>query len=117
MTNQTDPQDHPEIQTADSLTAAIRVGVEIAASSTLTESERMVIERIIERFCSRQSAEFARYNTLAIRLIENTVAIRELKESVEANRRNYERIILWLSIGIAAEGALLTILAIAILCN
>ena len=47
--------------------------------------------------------------------IRQSKAIRELKASLEASHRSYERTIKWLSIGLGAECALVVILILAII--
>ena len=136
MTTQTtEPQDRPEIQTADDLLTAIRTGMEIATRADIGQSERRVIERVGERFDAqdkrmdarfdaqdarfdaqdaRLDAQGAQLNTQGAQLNENTAAIRELKASMEADRRKKDRAIQWLSITIGALGVLAAIIAAAV---
>ena len=63
MATQTaDPQDRPEIQTADDLLSAIRTGMAIATRADISQSELRVVERINERFDAQNRWIDARFD-------------------------------------------------------
>ena len=127
MTTQTDPQDRPEIRFTNDLLTAMRAGIEIATRSDIYESERRVTERLDERLNAqdrrtdaRFDAQDARMDSFETRLNENTAAtnenteaIRELIAASAAERRTKDRVIQWLSIGVAGLGTLAGILGVA----